>query len=51
MIAHHRGAVDMAKLVVAFGDDPDIRKLAESVIAAQSAEIGVLEDWLRRREP
>jgi uncharacterized protein (DUF305 family) len=50
-ITHHRGAVDMAKLVVAFGDDPEIRKLAESVIAAQSAEIRVLEDWLRRREP
>lgn len=48
MVAHHQGAIDMAKLVLAFGDDPEIRKLAESVIAAQSDEIRILEDWLKR---
>ena len=51
MIAHHKGAVDMAKLVLAFGDDPEIRKLAEGVIAAQTEEIRTLEAWLGRNQP
>ena len=28
MVAHHQGAVDMAKVILAFGQDPEIRKLA-----------------------
>jgi uncharacterized protein (DUF305 family) len=51
MVAHHKGAVDMAKLVLAFGDDPEMRKLAEAVIAAQTEEIRTLESWLSRNQP
>jgi uncharacterized protein (DUF305 family) len=51
MVAHHRGAVDMAKLALAFGDDPEMRKLAEGVIAAQTEEIRTLEAWLQRQQP
>jgi uncharacterized protein (DUF305 family) len=46
MIAHHRGAVDMAKVVLAFGADPQIRNLAEQVIKAQEQEITFLQQWL-----
>jgi uncharacterized protein (DUF305 family) len=49
MLAHHRGAVDMAKLVLAFGDDLEMRKLAQEVIAAQTEEIRTLEAWLSRQ--
>jgi uncharacterized protein (DUF305 family) len=49
MIAHHEGAIDMAKLVLGFGDDPDIRKLAEGIISVQKQEIAILRQWLAKQ--
>jgi uncharacterized protein (DUF305 family) len=46
MIPHHQGAVDNARIVLKYGKDPDVRKFAESVIAAQEAEIKWMNDWL-----
>jgi uncharacterized protein (DUF305 family) len=46
MIPHHQGAIDMAKAVLAHGDDPWIRSLAEAIIAAQEKEIADMRGWL-----
>ncbi|MCE3602828.1 DUF305 domain-containing protein [Massilia sp. P8910] len=48
MVAHHQGAIDMAKAELASGKNPEVRKTAEKVIAAQTKEIAQLEAWLKK---
>lgn len=50
MIPHHQGAIDMAKIVLTYGKDPEVRKLAEAIIKAQESEITWMQAWLEKNQ-
>jgi uncharacterized protein (DUF305 family) len=47
MIPHHQGAVEMAKIVLQYGKDPQLKKLAGEIVAAQDKEISFMQAWLK----
>ena len=48
MIKHHQGAIDMANNVLGVGQDPDVKKLAETIVVSQQAEIVEMKKMLGR---
>lgn len=45
MIVHHEGAVAMAKQVLATSKRPELIKLANDIISAQTSEITMMKAW------
>jgi uncharacterized protein (DUF305 family) len=45
MIAHHQGAVDMAKLAGKNAKHQEVKDLSEDILSAQSNEIDMMKAW------
>jgi uncharacterized protein (DUF305 family) len=50
MIPHHQGAIDMAKALLVYSSDPQLRNLAQGIITDQQNEIRVMQAWLQRHQ-
>ena len=48
MIVHHEGAIEMAKKVVDQTKRPEVKALAEEIIATQGAEVETMNGWLKK---
>jgi uncharacterized protein (DUF305 family) len=51
MIPHHQGAVEMAQEVLAKAQRPEMKKLAQNIIAAQNREIKQMKQWRKAWYP
>ena len=47
MIRHHQGAIEMANTVKSSGKNNDVRKVADQIVATQTAEITELQTLIK----
>lgn len=46
MMAHHQGAIDMARVELEHGQNAEARTMAQEVITKQQAEIATIQQWM-----
>jgi hypothetical protein len=49
MLPHHQAAVDMARVQLLSGRNPQMRRLAQEIIADQQLEIQLMQLWLKQQ--
>ena len=50
MIPHHQGAIDMGQVVLKFGKDPEVLRMAEQIVKVQQEEIATMQKMIARLE-
>ena len=50
MLPHHQAAIDMAKVQLLYGKDPQMRRLAQEIITDQQSEIELMQLWLKHHQ-
>jgi uncharacterized protein (DUF305 family) len=50
MLPHHQAAIDMAKVELMHGQDPQMRRLAQEIITDQESEIELMQLWLSQHD-
>lgn len=50
MLPHHIGAVEMAMVQLKYGEDAEMRKLAQQIVDAQQPEIELIQDWIAKQD-
>ena len=45
MLPHHQAAIDMARIQLTFGKDPQLRRLAQEIVTDQESEIQLMKLW------
>lgn len=43
MIPHHEGGINMAKAIVKYGSNPEVKKIAENIITSQESQIPIMQ--------
>jgi uncharacterized protein (DUF305 family) len=51
MISTHQRAIDLARMELQDGKDPDLRRRAEAIIAGQTHDLAALIAWQERHAP
>ena len=48
MIPHHQNAIDMAKVLLLYDKDEQLKRLAQEIITDQQSEIQLMQLWLKQ---
>jgi uncharacterized protein (DUF305 family) len=51
MRPHHQAAIDMAKVLLVNGRDPETKKLTQEIMIAQEKAIATIDVWLKKKIP
>jgi len=50
MIPHHEGGINMAKAIIKYGSNPEVKRIAENIITSQSSEIPIMRELKTKLE-